>query len=176
MTQPSPGDPAGSGGPPLLSIHLKGPEATAQLGFELGQRLRPGDAVALCGEMGAGKTTLVRSLAEGLGVEDPEEVSSPTWLVVLEHPGPIPLLHGDAWQPEKLRAFVEDGGGQYLHEGGGVLVLEWADRVADLLPEKCLWIRLRHGSGGDHRVAELTPSRRGDFAWAAELPILLGHG
>ena len=192
MTDPGATQPAGEG----IAVLLRGPAATAALGRWLGERLQPGDCVALCGEMGAGKTTLVRALAEGLGVEDPAAVASPTWLVVLEHPGPTPLLHGDAWQPEKLRAFVADGGADYLAESHGVLVVEWADQVPELLPGPRLWVTLSHGVDPDGdpvddpdgdpeddaqggppkgaiRRAVIVPEPVGSFPWAAEVPTAL---
>ena len=75
------------------------PEATARAGRRVGAALRPGQTVALTGPMGAGKTTFVRGLAAGLQVDEPDEVSSPTYLLVVEHGGPTPLLHADAYLP-----------------------------------------------------------------------------
>src|SRR5262249_58158420 len=84
------------------------PAATERLGEALGRRLRPGDAVALVGELGAGKTALARGLGRGLGVDDAEAIASPTYLVVVEHAGPVRMLHADAYLPQKLAAFLQD--------------------------------------------------------------------
>jgi len=153
-----------------VTVPLADPEATAALGHWLGAHLTAGQAVALIGEMGAGKTTLTRGLARGLGVEDPDAVASPTYLLVIEHPGPVPLIHIDAWLPEKTRGFLEDGGVDYLAERDGVVVVEWADRLADLLPaEATLTVRLEAdpmGSGG--RVADLTGGA--EFTWIDGAP------
>jgi len=118
------------------------PTATAALGQQLGAHLQCGDVLALVGDLGAGKTTLVRGLARGLGVEDPDAVASPTYLLVIEHQGPTPLRHADAYLPDKLSGFLDDGGLDYLMSDEAVVAVEWADRVADLMPPSALWLRL----------------------------------
>lgn len=155
-----------------LKVNLPDPEATERLGRALGERLRPGQVLALCGELGAGKTCLVRGLAAGLGVEDVDAVASPTYLLVIEHPGRIPLRHADAYLPAKLEGFLAEGGADYLFDPASVVAIEWADRIAHLLPQDALWVRLApDGSGG--RVAELTPGRAGSCPWLADLPRIL---
>ena len=144
--------------------------ATEALGRALGALLRPGQALGLVGELGAGKTCLARGIAAGLGVDEPEAVASPTYLLVVEHPGRVPMLHADAYLREKTRAFLQDGGVDYLGEHGGVLVMEWADRVADLLPPGTLWVELRPAAGGG-RTAVL----RGR-AWLRDLPAFGAAG
>ena len=151
-------------------VTLPGPGATEALGRWLGRHLRPGQAVALVGEMGAGKTTLVRGLARGLGVEDPGAVTSPTYLLVVEHPGPVPLVHVDAWLPAKTRAFLEDGGVDYLLDMKGVVVVEWGDRLADLLPAEQLWVRLTPTGSGDGRTARLEGRPADAFPWLRGMP------
>ena len=106
-----------------------------------------------------------------VGIEAPEGVCSPTYLLVMEHPGPVPMLHVDDYLPGKTRAFLEEGGVDYLAETEGVVVVEWADRVADLLPQETLWVRLGpvEVEGRSGRRAELEdPSGR--FGWIEELP------
>lgn len=129
------------------------PSTTERLGAWLGTRLAAGDVVGLCGELGAGKTTLVRGLARGLGTFDADAVSSPSYLLVVEHPGPVPLVHADAYLPAKLQAFLDDGGLEYLLDPRAVVVVEWADRVRKYLPERTLWIELALAPGGGRRVA-----------------------
>lgn len=118
------------------------PEATERLGERLGRELRPGDVVALVGEVGAGKTTCTRGLARGLRIARPEDVASPTYLLVVEHAGPIRLLHADAYLPAKLEGFLADGGLDYLFQPDAVAVVEWADRIAPSVPTGALWLRL----------------------------------
>lgn len=145
------------------------PAATERIGRWLGEHLRQGDVVGLVGELGAGKTTLVRGLARGLAVDDAEAVSSPTYLLVIEHPGRVPLVHADAYLPDKLRGFLDDGGLDYLLDGRGVLVVEWADLVRNYLPENTLWVELRVAPhGGRHLVATATGAP--GFTWLPAAP------
>ncbi|MBK8976822.1 MAG: tRNA (adenosine(37)-N6)-threonylcarbamoyltransferase complex ATPase subunit type 1 TsaE [Planctomycetes bacterium] len=148
-------------------LYLPDAAATAALGATLGAHLRAGQALALIGELGAGKTCLARGVAHGLGVDAPEEVASPTYLLVVEHEGPVPMLHVDAYLPDKTRAFLLDGGLGYLDECGGVAVIEWADRLVDLWPAETLEVRLADdGRGG--RVARLA-GPAGAFGWLAAI-------
>ena len=119
----------------VVEVLLPDAETTFQLGEVVGRNLQAGVTVALIGDLGVGKTCFVRGLARGLDVDDPDAVSSPTYLLVVEHHGPIPLLHMDAYLPDKLRAFLLDGGVDYLAQHSGVVAIEWADQVLDLLPE-----------------------------------------
>lgn len=136
--------------------------ATEAFGRAIGARLVAGDGVALIGELGAGKTTLTRGIARGLCVADPDAVASPTYLVVVEHPGPVPLVHVDAYLPEKTRAFLLDGGVDYLGELDGVVVVEWADRIREFLPVHTLRVELSPSIGGG-RHARLCGGAQ--FSW-----------
>ncbi|MCR9247031.1 MAG: tRNA (adenosine(37)-N6)-threonylcarbamoyltransferase complex ATPase subunit type 1 TsaE [bacterium] len=150
------------------------PEATERLGEWLGRHLQPGDTLALVGDLGAGKTTLVRGLAFGLELDDPEAVSSPTYLLVLEHPGPKPLLHADAYLPAKLQGFLEDGGLEYLLGGTAVVAVEWADQVRDLLPDNTLWLTVEITEDRGRRV-ELRPPATGGYAFVSDGPKILAE-
>ncbi len=145
------------------------PQATERLGQWLGARLGPGDTVGVVGELGAGKTTLVRGLARGLGIDDPDAVCSPTYLVVVEHPGRIRLLHADAYLPGKLAAFLDDGGLEYLFDRTAVVVVEWAQRVASYLPDRTLWVELAVAANGGRDVV-LRAARQGDFPFLGRTP------
>lgn len=136
---------------PILDLPAD-PAATERLGEWLGEHLVPGDTLGLCGELGAGKTTLVRGLARGLLLDDPEAISSPTYLLVVEHPGPKPLLHADAYLPQKLAGFLDDGGLDYLLDERAVVVVEWADRVRAFLPPETLWLELSLAPDGGRRA------------------------
>jgi tRNA threonylcarbamoyladenosine biosynthesis protein TsaE len=145
------------------------PAATERLGAFLGARLRPGDTVGLDGELGAGKTTLVRGLAKGLGVDDPDAVHSPTYLLVVEHPGPIRLLHADAYLPEKLASLLADGGLEYLFDPTAVAVVEWASQLRNAMPARTLWVELALAADGGRRV-HLRTAHTEDFPFLAEMP------
>ncbi len=145
------------------------PAATERLGERLGELLRAGDTLALAGELGSGKTTLVRGVARGLRLTDPGAVASPTYLLVVEHPGPTRLLHADAYLPGKLAAFLDDGGLEYLFDPGAVVVVEWADRVAAQLPPRTVWAELAVAAGGG-RTVRLRAADGSAFPWLATLP------
>ena len=91
----------------------RSPEETARLGEGLAKRLRAGDVVALSGELGAGKTTLVRGIARGLGAKG-EEVASPSFTIINEYPGSPPLYHIDFYRLERLEELTEIGYWEYL--------------------------------------------------------------
>ncbi len=150
-------------------VDLPGPAATRALGRWLGERLRPGQVLGLVGTLGAGKTLLAQGLAEGLGLDDPGAVCSPTYLLVIEHPGPVPLLHADAYLPQKLAGFLRDGGLDYLTDRNAVVAVEWADRVTGFLPPDTLWLHLDEPTGGGRR-AELRTSAPEGCPWLADLP------
>ncbi len=117
-------------------------EETERVGETLGRCLAAGDVVALIGELGAGKTTLVRGLARGLGI-DPTLVKSPTFVLVRRYPGPIPLVHVDGYRFEHSGEVLwEDV--EWIAAARAVTVLEWADRCAESLPEDYLEVQLVH--------------------------------
>ena len=145
-----------------LHVPLDDVADTERLGEVLGRGLEIGQMLALLGDLGACKTSMSRGVARGLAVDDPEEVSSPTYLLVIQHDGPKPMLHIDAYLPEKTRAFLLDGGIDYLQESGGVAVVEWADRVEDLWPPETLRVELSMRPDGGRSARLLGPAA---FAW-----------
>lgn len=160
-------DAAGEGWLESIERETASEEETERLAEELAARLRPGDVVALDGELGAGKTCFVRGLARGLGVEDP--VSSPTFTLMHAYAGTTPLNHLDAWMAERGEAWLRDGGADWLR-GDGVCAVEWAERIADWLPERRFEVRLVH-AGGDRRRVRIRwrgPERRLDGLAAAQ--------
>jgi tRNA threonylcarbamoyladenosine biosynthesis protein TsaE len=116
-------------------------EATVALGSALGVAAAPGLILLLEGDLGSGKTTLVRGLAAGLEVTDP--VTSPTFTLMNDYRGRLPLYHFDAWMEGRERSFLGDGGAEELG-GEGVCAIEWGERVAEFLPEPLLHLRLAH--------------------------------
>jgi len=114
---------------------------TEALGRKLGELLFPGAVLALVGTLGAGKTHLTRAIAEGLRVDHPEAVNSPTFVLIQEYDGPIPLYHFDTYRLPDARAFAALGAEEYLG-GNGVCIIEWADKVQEFLPSEYLKITL----------------------------------
>ncbi len=109
------------------------------LGERLGRLLRPGDVVALFGDLGAGKTVLTKGIAKGLGLAT--DVHSPTFTLIHEHAGETPLYHIDLYRLEGPE--VEWIGVEEYLEREGVTVVEWADRMRSMLPDERLDITLR---------------------------------
>ena len=115
-------------------------EATNAFGRRLGALLFPGAVVALVGPLGAGKTHLVRAVAEGLGA-DGRLVSSPTFVLIQEYEGRLPVYHFDAYRLRGPGEFFDLGAQEYF-EGNGVCLVEWADRVEACLPAEQLRVVL----------------------------------
>lgn len=134
------------------------PEETEALGRCLGKRLGRGDVVALYGELGVGKTTLIRGICRELGVEEP--VTSPTFVLLHIYSGRLPVYHFDAYRLAGPGDLWEIGAEEYLG-GEGVALVEWAERAQDLLPPAHLPVRLEYvpGRPGERRVA--LPRREG---------------
>lgn len=115
------------------------PEETQAVGARLGARLRAGDVVACIGELGAGKTCFLQGLAGGLGVET--DVTSPTFVLVNQYRGRLPVYHVDAYRTESLTELVDLGLEEMLH-GDGVTVIEWADKLLPLLPPSTITVTI----------------------------------
>jgi len=117
-----------------------GESATDTLGALLAAAGEPGLVVGLIGQLGAGKTRLVRATATALGA-DPSSVSSPTFVLIQEYYGRIPVYHFDTYRLRDVRAFADLGAEEYFN-GDGVCFVEWADRVTSELPSDLLCIEV----------------------------------
>lgn len=125
--------------------------ATESFGRRFAASLVAGDVVALDGPLGAGKTHLVRAIAEGLGITNPALVSSPTFVLIQEYPARLPIYHFDAYRLTGPDEFFAIGGHEYL-DGDGVCLIEWADRVRSVLPHRTISIRLEPTSETSRRI------------------------
>ena len=121
-------------------IETESEKETEALGEHLASCLAPGDILALYGELGAGKTCLVRGIARGLGIDE-GSVVSPSFTLINEYPGRVPLIHLDGYRLDSAEAFQELGLEDYF-EGEGILVIEWAQKVPNL-PEERIDIAIR---------------------------------
>src|SRR5438270_927073 len=119
--------------PDAVTIDAADQGATGAFGRRLAALLFPGAVVALVGPLGAGKTHLVRAIAEGLGVADGRVVSSPTFVLIQEYDTRLPVYHFDAYRLAGAADFLDLGAHEYF-EGRGVCLIEWADRVEAALP------------------------------------------
>lgn len=133
-------------------LSLETRRRTRRLGAAIAASLTPGDLVLLEGELGAGKTFLVRAIARGLGVPSSVPVTSPTFTLVHEHAARVPLLHADLYRLGDADELVELGITERIGRDA-VLLVEWGDRFADALGNEGLWVWLSYSSPG--RAARL---------------------
>jgi tRNA threonylcarbamoyladenosine biosynthesis protein TsaE len=137
-----------------ISLIARDVEATLAVGAALGRAAEPGDVVCLFGELGAGKTQLAKGIAAGLGVID--TVSSPSFVLMAEYEGRLPLFHIDLYRLAGA-ADALDGGLIDDRQAFGVTVIEWAERLAGWLPAARLDVHIE-GTGDDPRRLELRPT------------------
>jgi tRNA threonylcarbamoyladenosine biosynthesis protein TsaE len=124
----------------MLTLDLPDPNTTTAFGRRLAGLLFPGAVVALIGNLGAGKTHLVRAIAEGLGAPC-RAVSSPTFVLIQEYQGWLPIFHFDAYRLRSAVEFFDLGAHEYF-EAHGVCLIEWADKVQNVLPAEHLRLTL----------------------------------
>lgn len=115
---------------------------TKKLGRLIGQFLKPGSLVALSGELGSGKTQFIKGLASGLGVDRSYHVSSPSFVLINEYPGRIPLYHLDLYRLSEGKDLEEMGLEEYFY-GNGVTAIEWAEKATFFIPPQHIWIDIR---------------------------------
>ena len=124
-----------------IAIDVQSLDQTEALGRRLAAFLFPGAIVALIGPLGAGKTHLVRAIAEGLDVPSPAVVNSPTFVLIQEYQARLPIYHFDAFRLASEAEFADLGVHEYF-QGNGVCLVEWADKVPTCLPTERLEIRI----------------------------------
>ncbi len=136
--------------PSALTLTTHSPEETQRLGRLLGEQAQPGDLFLFSGPLGVGKTTLIQGIAFGLGVK--EYARSPTFVLVTQYRGRLPLYHMDLFRVDNPLEVLDLGLDEYL-ESGGVCVIEWAERAEELFPWECLWVHMEYGEGqADRRI------------------------
>jgi len=114
---------------------------TVALGHKLGNLLKAGDLIALYGDLGSGKTTLTKGIASGLGIRHPEYVNSPSFTIIKEYIGRIRLYHFDLYRLDELSDIEYIRPQEYM-DGDGAMVVEWAQKLGELLPEEYLGVSL----------------------------------
>jgi tRNA threonylcarbamoyladenosine biosynthesis protein TsaE len=130
-----------------MTLTSRSPQETDAAGETLGRILPPGAVVALTGALGAGKTCFIQGLVRGLGVK--VRATSPTFTLVNEYRGAMPVYHVDAYRIRSVAELVELGLEEYL-DGSGVTVIEWADRAEPLLPARTIRVHI-DGLGDEPR-------------------------
>lgn len=133
---------------------IKSESDTERFGLAIADGLRAGDVLALVGDLGTGKTTLTGYIARGLGIT--EMITSPTFTVVKEYySGRLPLYHFDVYRIEDADDAFERGIEEYFYRGG-VCVVEWAEKIEELLPGNTKVILMEHGKAGEERIFRCT--------------------
>jgi tRNA threonylcarbamoyladenosine biosynthesis protein TsaE len=135
------------------------------LGERLGRALRAGDVVALVGPLGAGKTTFVQGVARGTGVPPDRHVASPTFALVNEHPGRVPLVHADLYRINAAAELEELGLADASDRAA--LAIEWLDRFPDVVAADRLEIHIAVDAGGGRRLTLRGAGPRGAALAAA---------
>ena len=129
------------------------PEETEHIGGELGRTLHAGSVVAYRGGLGMGKTAFTRGLARGLGCRG--RVTSPTFTIVNEYSGDIPLFHFDMYRLGGEDELFDIGWEDYLTRGG-VCAVEWSEQVSGALPEDAVWVDIARGDNENDRIITIT--------------------
>lgn len=156
------------------TVETHAPAETRRLAARLGRLARPGDVIALVGDLGAGKTCFVQGLARGLGVPASDRVASPTFNIILEHAGRMPLYHVDLYRIADESELAEIGLEGYLY-GEGLCAVEWMDRFPGLAPRERLEVTIamiddpRDRMGRGRRITATGHGARGRALVAAWL-------
>ena len=130
------------------AILTNGPGQTQEVGRVIGEQSQPGDIFLLTGPLGAGKTCLTQGIASGLGVSG--YVRSPTFVLATRYQGRLPLHHMDLYRISGAEEAWDLGLDEQLF-GGGICIVEWAERAAEIFPPESLWTELDHVDSGDQR-------------------------
>lgn len=132
-----------------MTFSTKTEAETIALGRNIGAKLQGGDIIALQGTLGAGKTTITKGIAQALGVQ--ETITSPTFCLISEYEGTMPLYHMDVYRLEGSDDFVNLGAEEMLY-GRGVTLIEWSEKIMDELPHKTIVLRLTPNDDGSRTV------------------------
>lgn len=145
-----------------MEIRLNSLEETEEFGIKLGRALRRGDILCLNGDLGAGKTTLTKSIGLGLGVE--EYITSPTFALINQYSGRLPVYHFDVYRLENVEELFDLGFDEYFY-GNGVCIIEWADKIDRMIPKERIVIDIEKGNNLNERIFKFS----GDEARLDEL-------
>ena len=136
-------------------IHTASAGGTRRIGQVIGQAARAGDVYLLTGPLGAGKTCLTQGIARGLGAAG--YARSPTFVLVTRYQGRLAIHHADLYRIEQAAEAWDLGLEDIIAAGEDVLIVEWADRAADIFPDDALWIALDYAGEGDPAAGGVVP-------------------
>lgn len=133
----------------MVAFFTAGAEETQALAKDFAKKLKPGDILLFFADLGAGKTTFIQGLAKGLGLK--QKVTSPSFILVNEYPGKIPLFHIDLYRLEDKKS-IEDLGLEEYYEKNGVVAIEWAERMGKNLPSQAKKIKIQTLSENKRKI------------------------
>lgn len=138
----------------MIDIRTESVQETVDVGYKLGALLKQGDTVCLSGNLGTGKTAFTTGIASALGITG--YITSPTFTIVNEYKGRLPLYHFDVYRIADPEEMFEIGFEEYI-EGNGVTVIEWPELIKDILPAEVIWVKINKdpASGIDMRRISL---------------------
>ena len=135
-----------------MEIKLRNLEESKNFGISLGKLLKAGDILCLNGDLGAGKTTLSKYIGLGLGVED--YITSPTFNLIKEYKGRLTMYHFDVYRLEGVDDLYDLGFDEYFY-GNGVCIIEWANKIQEILPEEKIVLDIEKGQDLDERLISI---------------------
>lgn len=136
----------------MLNLHTNNAEETILAGEKLAKKLKPGDVVALSGKLGSGKTTFTKGIGKGLGVKNPRRINSPTFVLIKEYDGKMPLYHLDLYRLDALKEIENLAIEEYIY-GKGVTVIEWAEKMKCILPKRHISVKFKVKGDDKREVA-----------------------
>ena len=143
----------------MLTFTTKSQEETIALGQKIGSKLKKGDIIAMQGTLAAGKTTITKGIAQALGITD--TITSPTFCLISEYYGKMPLYHMDVYRLEGAEDFINLGIDDMLY-GDGVCLIEWSEKIMSELPKKTIIVRL-NSQQDNSRIIEIENWPYGDL-------------
>ena len=133
----------------MLEFTTKTSEETIELGFKIGQKLKKGNIIAMQGTLAAGKTTITKGIAKALEITD--TITSPTFCLISEYYGKMPLFHMDVYRLEGSEDFENLGTEDMLY-GDGVCIIEWSEKIMDSLPKETIIINIQPQDDGSRKI------------------------
>ena len=123
----------------MLTFFTHSADETTALGYKIGKKLKKGDIIAMQGTLAAGKTTITKGIAQALDIS--EEITSPTFCLISEYYGKMPLYHMDVYRLDVTEDFINLGVDDMLY-GDGVCIIEWSEKIMDELPKNTIILRI----------------------------------
>lgn len=132
---------------------------TSSLAGKIGKKLREGDIIALSGELGSGKTCFTGGIARGLGVDEKYQITSPTFTLINEYPAKLRLCHFDVYRLNGC-SDLDDLGYEEYFSGNSVVVIEWAEKIAPVIPERAIHVNFEYIDENKRKITIKGPPHR----------------